>query len=121
MLSVRDVFKRCFHPSLRSLWTFHQVAIPAVSENGKVMEWSELEGGKGSGTGSGNGSGGGGSGAIERIKNRDYDGSLYMVNKPPRWNDQVEYFGCVFIQLGNAGVGYGKGTVRFGWGVIRVG
>lgn len=53
-----------------------QVAIPTVSEAGVVSKWSELDGG-------------GGSKAIDRVKNRDYDGSLYMVNKPPRWNDQV--------------------------------
>lgn len=33
----------------------------------------------------------GNSKAIERLKNRDYGGSLYMVNKPPRWNDQVRF------------------------------
>ncbi|CAM9466109.1 unnamed protein product [Ectocarpus sp. 6 AP-2014] len=60
-----------------------QVAIPAVNEAGEVCKWSGLEGGRGSQTA------GGGSKAIERVKNRDYDGSLYMVNKPPRWNDQV--------------------------------
>ncbi|CAM9896198.1 unnamed protein product [Ectocarpus fasciculatus] len=60
-----------------------QVAIPAVNEAGEVCKWSGLEGGRGSQTV------GGGSKAIERVKNRDYDGSLYMVNKPPRWNDQV--------------------------------
>lgn len=54
-----------------------KVAIPTVSEAGVVSKWSELDGG------------GAGSKAIERVKNRDYDGSLYMVNKPPRWNDQV--------------------------------
>lgn len=54
-----------------------KVAIPAISETGVVSKWSELDGGSG------------GSKAIERVKNRDYDGSLYMVNKPPRWNDQV--------------------------------
>eukprot|EP00903_Cladosiphon_okamuranus_P006668 g6510.t1 len=54
-----------------------QVAIPAVSEAGVVSKWSELDGGAS------------GSKAIDRVKNRDYDGSLYMVNKPPRWNDQV--------------------------------
>lgn len=53
-----------------------KVAIPAVSETGVVSKWSELDGVSGSK-------------AIERVKNRDYDGSLYMVNKPPRWNDQV--------------------------------
>lgn len=77
------------------------MAIPAVSDNGTVTDWSELEaatrsstggvGGMGSGAGGGNIGGGGGSRAIERLKNRDYDGSLYMVNKPPRWNDQVRY------------------------------
>ncbi|CAN0502998.1 unnamed protein product [Ectocarpus sp. 12 AP-2014] len=60
-----------------------KVAIPAVNEAGEVCKWSGLEGGRGSQTV------GGGSKAIERVKNRDYDGSLYMVNKPPRWNDQV--------------------------------
>lgn len=59
------------------------MAIPAVSDAGVVSKWSDLDGGRGSHTG------GGGSKAIERVKNRDYDGSLYMVNKPPRWNDQV--------------------------------
>lgn len=62
---------------------FLQVAIPSVSEDSVVSKWSELDGGRGSQAG------GGGSKAIERVKNRDYDGSLYMVNKPPRWNDQV--------------------------------
>ena len=62
---------------------FLQVAIPSVSDDSVVSKWSELDGGRGSQTG------GGGSKAIERVKNRDYDGSLYMVNKPPRWNDQV--------------------------------
>ena len=56
--------------------TGQKVAIPTVSEAGVVSKWSELDGG-------------GGSKAIDRVKNRDYDGSLYMVNKPPRWNDQV--------------------------------
>lgn len=60
------------------------MAIPAVSDDGVVTKWSELDGGRGSVAG-----GSGGSKAIERVKNRDYDGSLYMVNKPPRWNDQV--------------------------------
>ncbi|CAM9246503.1 unnamed protein product, partial [Hapterophycus canaliculatus] len=60
-----------------------QVAIPTVTDTGVVTKWSELDGGRGSQTG------GGGSKAIERVKNRDYDGSIYMVNKPPRWNDQV--------------------------------
>ncbi|CAM9962365.1 unnamed protein product [Scytosiphon promiscuus] len=59
------------------------VAIPTVTETGVVSKWSELDGGRGSQTG------GGGSKAIDRVKNRDYDGSIYMVNKPPRWNDQV--------------------------------
>lgn len=54
-----------------------------VSEDALVAKWSELDGGRGAAAG------GGGSKAIERVKNRDYDGSLYMVNKPPRWNDQV--------------------------------
>ena len=62
---------------------FLKVAIPSVSEDSVVSKWSELDGGRGSQTS------GGGSKAIERVKNRDYDGSLYMVNKPPRWNDQV--------------------------------
>lgn len=64
-----------------------KVAIPAVSEDGVVTKWSELDGGSTShhsSSGSSNSSK-----AIERVKNRDYDGSLYMVNKPPRWNDQV--------------------------------
>lgn len=59
-----------------------KVAVPAVSEAGVVSKWSELDGG------------GSGSKAIERVKNRDYDGSLYMVNKPPRWNDQVFTLVC---------------------------
>lgn len=67
-----------------------KVAIPAVNEAGEVCKWSGLEGGRGSQTA------GGGSKAIERVKNRDYDGSLYMVNKPPRWNDQVSCR-CFFI------------------------
>lgn len=46
-----------------------------------VLKWSDLDGGRGSQAA--------GSKAIDRVKNRDYDGSIYMVNKPPRWNDQV--------------------------------
>lgn len=61
-----------------------QVAIPAVSDDAVVTEWSELDGGSAS-----HHSTNSHSKAIERVKNRDYDGSLYMVNKPPRWNDQV--------------------------------
>lgn len=60
-----------------------KVAIPIVTDAGVVTKWSALDGGRGSHTGGGN------SKAIERVKNRDYDGSIYMVNKPPRWNDQV--------------------------------
>ena len=60
------------------------MAIPAVSDDGVVTKWNEIDGG-------------GGSKGIERIKNRDYNGSLYMVNKPPRWNDQVHPLREVFV------------------------
>lgn len=53
-----------------------------MSEDGTVTEWCDVDG-----VDANNGSNH--SKAIERVKNRDYDGSLYMVNKPPRWNDQV--------------------------------
>lgn len=52
-----------------------QVAIPALDNNGKIIERRDGDNNDDD--------------LLTRIKNRNFNGLRYFINKPPRWNDQI--------------------------------
>lgn len=55
-----------------------QVAVPAVDENGNILKWKD-----------GAGPNGPGDDMLTRMKERNFRDLMYLINKPPRWNEQV--------------------------------
>lgn len=53
-----------------------QVALPAVDENSNITTWRS-------------GAGGTQDDILSRIKDRNFRDLAYLINKPPRWNEQV--------------------------------
>lgn len=53
-----------------------QVALPAVDENNRITVWRS-------------GASGGQDDILTRIKERNFRDLAYLINKPPRWNEQV--------------------------------
>jgi tubby-related protein 1 len=51
-----------------------QVALPAVDESDRVINWP---------------SGGSENEIMTRMKDRNFRDLVYLINKPPRWNEQV--------------------------------
>ena len=56
-----------------------QVAVPAVDENDKIVTWKSSQ----------NNSNSASEDLITRLKDRNMRDLVYMINKPPRWNEQV--------------------------------
>ena len=52
-----------------------QVAIPSVDENDQIMEWRPSAGGQEE--------------ILSRIRDKNLRNLVYLINKPPRWNEQV--------------------------------
>ena len=50
-----------------------QVAIPSVDENDRMITWPN----------------GGQDDILTRMKDRNFRDLVYLINKPPRWNEQV--------------------------------
>jgi tubby-related protein 1 len=57
-----------------------QVSLPGLDENGNIIKWRD-------GTGPQNGTGH--DDMLTRMKDRNFRDMLYLINKPPRWNEQV--------------------------------
>jgi tubby-related protein 1 len=57
-----------------------QVAIPGVNENLEIIKWRDSMGPSGTGTNDD---------MLTRIKDRNFRDMVYLINKPPRWNEQV--------------------------------
>lgn len=57
-----------------------QVAMPGVDENGEILRWRDSMGPTGTGTNDD---------MLSRIKDRNFRDMIYLINKPPRWNEQV--------------------------------
>lgn len=57
-----------------------QVALPGVTENLEIIKWRDSLGPSGTGTNDD---------MLSRIKDRNFRDMVYLINKPPRWNDQV--------------------------------
>lgn len=58
-----------------------QVALPGLNDDGDIIKWRD-------GTGPENGSGAPDD-MLNRIKDRNFRDMVYLINKPPRWNEQV--------------------------------
>ncbi len=61
-----------------------QVALPGLDENGQILRWRDGMGPSGSG-----GPGGAPDDMLTRIKDRNFRDMIYLINKPPRWNEHV--------------------------------
>lgn len=57
-----------------------QVALPGVTENLEIIKWRDSMGPTGTGTNDD---------MLTRIKDRNFRDMVYLINKPPRWNEQV--------------------------------
>jgi tubby-related protein 1 len=55
-----------------------QVAIPALDNEDQIMRWKD-----------GHGPNGPGDDMLTRMKDRNFRDLTYLINKPPRWNEQV--------------------------------
>jgi tubby-related protein 1 len=55
-----------------------QVAVPRLEEDDSIMRWKD-----------GNGPNGPGDDMLTRMKDRNFRDLSYLINKPPRWNEQV--------------------------------
>lgn len=53
-----------------------QVALPAVDENDRILSWNASKEGSHDDM-------------LTRIKDRNFRDLVYLINKPPRWNEQV--------------------------------
>jgi tubby and related proteins len=53
-----------------------QVALPAVDENDRILSWNASKDGSHDDM-------------LNRIKDRNFRDLVYLINKPPRWNEQV--------------------------------
>jgi tubby-related protein 1 len=51
-----------------------------LDENGQIIKWRD---------GSGPGNSGSGDDMLSRMKDRNFRDLQYLINKPPRWNEQV--------------------------------
>jgi len=59
-----------------------QVALPGLDENGEIMHWKDTGG-------AGEADAAGGEDILTRMKDRNLRDLVYLINKPPRWNEQV--------------------------------
>lgn len=57
-----------------------QVALPGVTEDLEIIKWRDSMGPNGTGTNDD---------MLARIKDRNFRDMVYLINKPPRWNEQV--------------------------------
>lgn len=58
-----------------------QVALPGLDENGKIIKWRDGSGPPGSNNPTED--------LLSRMRDRNLRDIVYLINKPPRWNDQV--------------------------------
>ncbi len=58
-----------------------QVSLPGLDENQQIIKWRD-----GVGPPSGNGIA---EDMLTRMKDRNFRDLVYLINKPPRWNEQV--------------------------------
>lgn len=58
-----------------------QVAIPSVDDEGKVSQWQDGKGDQ----------------MLPELKSHNLDKLCYLINKPPRWNDQVAAYVLNFM------------------------
>mmetsp|Transcript_11080 Transcript_11080/g.15276 ORF Transcript_11080/g.15276 Transcript_11080/m.15276 type:complete len:669 (-) Transcript_11080:223-2229(-) len=63
-----------------------QVALPGLDESNQIIKWKDGSSGV---TGSGAATGGFGDDMLSRMKDRNFRDLIYLINKPPRWNEQV--------------------------------
>ncbi len=56
-----------------------QVALPALDENKQIVKWRDGQGPPG----------GTSDDMVTRMKDRNFKDIQYLINKPPRWNEQV--------------------------------
>lgn len=54
------------------------ISMIAVDENGNILKWKD-----------GAGPNGPGDDMLTRMKERNFRDLMYLINKPPRWNEQV--------------------------------
>jgi hypothetical protein len=52
-----------------------------LDENGQIIKWKDGS--------SASGDGGQGDDMMNRMKDRNFRDLVYLINKPPRWNEQV--------------------------------
>jgi tubby-related protein 1 len=57
-----------------------QVALPGLDESNRIIKWRD---------GSGPSNASAGEDMLSRIKDRNLRDLIYLINKPPRWNEQV--------------------------------
>lgn len=58
-----------------------QVALPGLDESQRIIKWKD--------TGAAGEGGEGGEDILTRMKDRNLRDLVYLINKPPRWNEQV--------------------------------
>jgi tubby-related protein 1 len=62
-----------------------QVALPGLDERGNILQWKDNGGGDSNNTQQE----GSGEDILTRMKDRNLRDLNYLINKPPRWNEQV--------------------------------